>query len=218
MSGRWDTKKLPHKGWECVGVTDLGDSGQMDESDYATCEMCQNERIRYVHTMKHPKVEEPIDVGCICASKMSSDYVGPKNRERVLRNKASRKSRWLTRKWRKSAKGNHCLNVDGANLGVDRSRRGWGYRLDDRFSTSAYATSDEAKLALFEAHWAQIQSEVKSWNDQPIRAYTESVPLLNPSPGAFAPPSPQRGGPTSISICAAARPTLIFAARAERLR
>lgn len=65
---------------------------------YATCQMCGNEKIRYVHIMKHPDLDENFDVGCVCAEKMSSDYEGPKRREAKLRNRAARRTRWLQRK------------------------------------------------------------------------------------------------------------------------
>lgn len=49
---RWDQPGVPHKGWHCVDVVDLrADGGPADEIDYATCQMCGNEKIRYVHVM-----------------------------------------------------------------------------------------------------------------------------------------------------------------------
>ena len=60
MSGsRWDQPGVPHKGWHCVDVVDLRANGERaDDTDYATCQMCGNEKIRYVHIMEHPDVEE----------------------------------------------------------------------------------------------------------------------------------------------------------------
>jgi hypothetical protein len=111
MSGnRWGQPGVPHKGWHCVDVVDLRADGESaDETDYATCQMCGNEKIRYVHIMEHPDLDENFDVGCVCAEKMSGDYEGPKRREAKLRNRAARRTRWLQRKWRVSAKGNSPL-------------------------------------------------------------------------------------------------------------
>lgn len=148
---RWDKKGLPHKGWRCDDVIDLGGDGPMDDDDYATCEMCDKERIRYVHVMSHPRVPKSIDVGCVCAGKMSGDYEGARQRERVLRNKAARRSNWLKRNWRVSAKGNPYLNIDDFNIGVHKSGAKWGYRIGKTFSADRFPTEDEAKLALFEA-------------------------------------------------------------------
>lgn len=91
------------------------------------------------------------DVGCICAEKMSDDYIGPKAREGDLRNRAARRTRWLTRKWRRSVKGNSYINVEGCNLLVySTSTKCWGFKIGARFSRLTYATADEAKLAMFD--------------------------------------------------------------------
>ncbi|WP_047835787.1 MULTISPECIES: hypothetical protein [unclassified Cupriavidus] len=166
MSGsRWDQPGVPHKGWHCVDVVDLRADGEpADDTDYATCQMCGNEKIRYVHIMEHPDVEEALDVGCVCAEKMSDDYDGPKRREARLRNRASRRTRWLHRKWRVSAKGNSFLNVDGRNLVVYPTKTGrWGYKIGDRFGPKTYPTVREAKLALFDDFWAATQDNDQLW-------------------------------------------------------
>ena len=47
---RWDNPGIPHKGWTLVGCVDLGEGVYGDdEIEYETCEMCHNEKIRYVH-------------------------------------------------------------------------------------------------------------------------------------------------------------------------
>jgi len=156
---RWDKVGIPHKGWTCIDVVDLrGDGSDADETSYETCQMCGHEKIRFVHVMEHTDQEDSLRVGCVCAEKMSGDYVGPKQREAKLRNRAARRTRWLQRKWRVSAKGNSFMNVDGYNLGVhmNQSKR-WGYRIDSRFGMKTFATKDEAKLALFDDFWATTE-------------------------------------------------------------
>jgi hypothetical protein len=159
-ANRWDQSGTPHKGWLCVDVIDLRSDGEpADETDYAICQMCGNEKIRYVHVMKHSNFEEQLNVGCVCAEKMSGDYVGPKRRETKLQNRSIRRTRWLTRKWRVSGKGNSFLNVDGYNIGVHQNKTGrWGYRINDRFSTKTHPSKDEAKLALFDEFWAMTNN------------------------------------------------------------
>ena len=45
----WDVKGVPHKGWKCEGVIDVGDgASSSDEIEYEQCEMCGNEKIRYL--------------------------------------------------------------------------------------------------------------------------------------------------------------------------
>lgn len=147
---RWDQEGLPHKGWAEQKTIDLNPDGRADEAAYETCEMCGNERIRFVHVMVHDAVPGPLRVGSVCAGKMTDDYEAARRREERLRSRAGRQKRWLSRAWRQSQKGNPFINVDGHNVGIHRTRGGWGYRIDDRFGTRSFASSDEAKLALFD--------------------------------------------------------------------
>lgn len=148
MSGLWDQSGIPHKNWVCVDVEDLN-------SATGTCEMCGREEIRFVHYMEHPEYHQHLCVGCVCAEKMSDDYVNPRLREQKLKNKISRRSRWLTRKWRISRQGNPFLNIDGKNITVFQYNNGykkgkWGYKIDYSFVPKAYNTESEAKIAAFE--------------------------------------------------------------------
>jgi hypothetical protein len=45
MVGKWSQAGVPHRGWSCVGVEDLG-------APEATCEMCETQKIRYVHPVR----------------------------------------------------------------------------------------------------------------------------------------------------------------------
>jgi hypothetical protein len=67
---RWNRKGVPHKDWEYVEASDLRDEG-CEPSDYATCEMCGREGIRFVYKMAHPDYSGLLSVGGTCASKMS---------------------------------------------------------------------------------------------------------------------------------------------------
>lgn len=148
--GKWSQPNVPHKGWICVDVEDLG-------SPDSVCEMCEIQEIRYVHHMQHSDFAGDLGVGCVCAEYMEGDYVAPRRRESVLRNAAQRKRRWLVRKWRVSANGNFFLNADGFNVTIYKKANGkWGGRLEDRESGNAhlsrkeYPTEDTAKLAAFD--------------------------------------------------------------------
>lgn len=148
--GKWSQPNVPHKGWSCIDVEDLS-------SPDAICEMCETQEIRYVHFMKHPDYEGTLGVGCVCAEHMEEDYEAPRRRERLLRNSANRKRRWLARKWRTSKHGNSYLNTDGFNITVFMKDNGtWGGVLTDRKTNQSipskriYATEDKAKLAAFD--------------------------------------------------------------------
>lgn len=165
IGSRWNQLGVPHKGWHCVNVIDLRAGGPGDVSEYATCQMCGNEKIRYVHIMEHSDVEDPFEVGCVCAEKMSDDYEGPRRRENRLKNRAARRTRWLQRTWRVSAKGNSYLNVEGHNLVVYPTRTNrWGYKFGNQFGARTYSTADEAKLALFDDFWTQTQDDDRLWS------------------------------------------------------
>lgn len=146
MSGLWEQPGVPHRGWIAIEVYDLGDLG-------AICEMCEVQEIRYVHVMKHPDHPD-LEVGCICAEHMSGDYVGPRRREADLKNRANRRKKWLSRRWKESRSGNFFLNLGGRNLGVfaDPYTEGaWKWRIGSRFDRRPHPSLDAAKLALFDA-------------------------------------------------------------------
>jgi hypothetical protein len=146
----WSEPGFPHRGWSCIGVTDL--KADDPDSELGTCEACGREQIRFVHTMRHPEWGDDVEAGCVCAEKLSEDYTGPREREKRLINRASRRARWLTRKWRRSNAGNLFLNSEGVNVGINPSRYGgYSWRMGGDFSKEAYDTVDEAKLKLFDA-------------------------------------------------------------------
>ena len=45
--GKWSQPGVPHKGWSCDHVVDLG------IYERAICEMCEKQEIRFVHSMSH---------------------------------------------------------------------------------------------------------------------------------------------------------------------
>ena len=59
----WDVKGIPHKGWTLNNVVDVREDNQpKEETVYQTCEMCGNEKIRYVHILSHREVNFEISV------------------------------------------------------------------------------------------------------------------------------------------------------------
>ncbi|TIS62315.1 MAG: hypothetical protein E5W92_31670 [Mesorhizobium sp.] len=121
------------------------------------CQMCGREEIRYVHHMSHAHYPEGLDVGFVCAEKMEDDYVNPRRREQDLKNVASRRKRWLTRKWKISRSGNPFIKTDGFHIVVYPLGDGsWGGKITDLRSdhvvtnTRRYADADKAKLGAFD--------------------------------------------------------------------
>ncbi len=149
--GKWSDSGVPHRGWRCIDFEDLGNID-------AVCEMCKIQEIRYVYYMQHSNYDDVLRVGCMCAERMEGDYVNPRKREHALKNANQRRRRWLTRKWRVSAKGNPFLNTDGFNITVYQKPDGlWAGRIEDRLtgqskkSRRQYQTEDQAKFAAFDA-------------------------------------------------------------------
>ncbi len=149
MTGKWSEPGTPHKGWTCVDVDDLGEPSEI-------CEMCEIQEIRYVHIMEHPDYPGDIRAGCVCAGHMEEDYLAPRVRERRIRNRAERRKKWLSRRWRRSAKGNAYLNVQGYNITIYRRGDAWSGRILNRETGHEirarrhYPTEDAAKLAAFD--------------------------------------------------------------------
>jgi hypothetical protein len=51
--GKWSQSGVPHKGWLCIEIEDLG-------SPDLTCEMCESREIRYVHHMQHDSYQSAV--------------------------------------------------------------------------------------------------------------------------------------------------------------
>lgn len=147
--GKWSAPGVPHRGWMCVGMEDLG-------RPVGTCEMCEAQLIRYAHQMEHPDFPGTLTVGCVCAGHMEGDLEGARARDRTLTLRAGRRRRWLTRKWRVSDRGNEWIKADGYHVVVYPRGSGWAATVREvegdfeRASTRYYATSDEVKLAAFD--------------------------------------------------------------------
>ena len=130
------------------------DDESADEANYETCEMCGNERIRFVHLMRHPEHSTELRVGCTCAEKMSGDYATPKEREKGLRSRAARREKWLARKWKTSRKGHPWLKSGAFHIVVClEGKQTTCYRLfiNERRGQRIYDSENAAKLAAFDA-------------------------------------------------------------------
>ena len=124
---RWDNPGVPHKGWTLVDYIDIREDAVDDDFEYETCEMCHNERIRYVHILSHPDYEGEIRVGCDCACKMTEDYVTHPEHERQMKNRAARRNNFLKQEWQKNSKGNWVLRYKGERITAIRRNGNYGF-------------------------------------------------------------------------------------------
>ena len=140
----WKRAAVPHSGWSCTGITDLG-------APVGVCEMCGEQIIRYVHHMTHPHYH-PLGVGCVCAGKMEGDVVAARTREREFKKRQARMDTFLGREWKLSRNGNRHLTVRGHMIVLykDRERSVWRYAIDREFRPVSYPTREEAVRSVFE--------------------------------------------------------------------
>lgn len=120
--GKWAQRGVPHKGWSCISTRDLHEEGE----DYATCEMCESQTIRYVHTMVHADYPEALDCGCDCAGYMEGSVERARERDAGMKRRSARRQKFPDRKgWKTSAKGNPRIVVDGYNCVIRKGRGGY---------------------------------------------------------------------------------------------
>ena len=142
----WKHDEVPHFGWNCVGVEDLG-------APVGICEMCGYQIIRYAHQMVHPKYRS-LSVGCICAGKMEGNVDEAKRREAEFKNRQTRRINFFKRKWKQSKKGNEYLKIDGHIVVLYKFTKGnesWKYSIDNEFCNTVYTTRDRALSGAFES-------------------------------------------------------------------
>lgn len=148
--GKWSQSGVPHKGWNCENVEDLG-------APDARCEMCESSDIRYVHYMSNPRYPETLACGAICAGHMEGDLAGAEVRDKTMKSNARRRSAFPNRKsWRLNSNGNWVLKADGFRITVFRKGMMWGGAINQliptrsAFTRERFATAHEAKLASFD--------------------------------------------------------------------
>lgn len=106
--GKWSVAGVPHKGWICVDIEDLGEPS-------SECEMCESQTIRYVHHMQHPDYPGVLQVSCVCAGHMEGNLAASRARklheepswkkkslnftglENISQRQSSHQGRWLSR-------------------------------------------------------------------------------------------------------------------------
>lgn len=159
MTGKWSASGVPHKGWACVEIEDLG------RRETITCQMCESQEIRFVHFMTHPDYDGELACGCDCASKMEVDSSAAPARDRKLKSRARRKKAWpILKAWQRSQKGNLTILKSGIRVTVFPRDGGFAAVVsslqDDfkKFSRRTYPTEAAAQLASFEVFAEQSEN------------------------------------------------------------
>ena len=152
MANYWKQPGIPRKGWTLLDVIDIREDDQSEnDTDYETCMMCGNEKIRYVHVVEHSEVSSEFRVGCSCAGKMTEDYVNPARREKEIRNRSSRLLNWTKKQWKKSKNGTYYLEVEERLLLIfqDKKTSKYKVKIGDKFGKKAFDKIEKAKVAVF---------------------------------------------------------------------
>jgi hypothetical protein len=98
----------PPANWRVVDVIDSAESG-IQRSEFPGCERCRKERIRFVHILQHNSTGENWRVGSECSQLLTSNSVMVGHLERLARNTAASKARFLQpARWQALAGGNIC--------------------------------------------------------------------------------------------------------------
>ena len=147
--GKWSKRGVPHLGWQCVEIEDLGEPS-------LTCEMCESQEIRYVHHMHHEDYPDVLACGCVCAGYMEGNLAAAKGRDGVMQSRAAKRKRWRSRSWKVSRKGNDWIKADGYIVTIFRRGIAWAASVKaedesfDQFIRRSYRTPEAAKLAAFD--------------------------------------------------------------------
>ncbi len=142
----WKRDDVPHSGWSCVDVADLGEP-------VGICQMCGYQIIRYAHQMEHPDYHN-LSVGCICAGKMEGDIANARRRESEFKKKQTRRKNFFQKDWKRSQKGNEYVKAYGHVIVLCHNAKagnGWKYSIDNEFCKTPYLTREQAVAGAFEA-------------------------------------------------------------------
>jgi hypothetical protein len=149
--GKWAKTVVPLGGWRCTRIV------AREHRDH-TCDMCEAQYIQYVHWMEHDDYPHVLKVGCYCAGRLELDRHGAEDRERMMKNRAARRAKWLTRRWKVSRKGNAWLRTAGYCITVWPRGTGWSFTIAPEDAAThhegtTFSTVDQAKLAAFDFIW-----------------------------------------------------------------
>jgi hypothetical protein len=149
--GKWGRAGVPHKGWECVNVEDLGEPSQI-------CEMCEVMEIRYVQYMRHPNYPDLLACGLVCAGHMSEDLTGAANRDKTLRSNSRKRKTFADRAaWYINRNGNPQLKDGSFRITMFKAPNGlWKGVVNNApinrsyFTRDLFESLDDAKRAAFD--------------------------------------------------------------------
>jgi hypothetical protein len=142
--GKWSDEGVPHRGWNYVDYDYVGD-------DKITCEMCEFQDISHVHIVEHPDYPSRLRVGCVCAEKLTEDYLTARGNEKAQKAKLRRRRTLAKKIWSVSAGGNPTIIIDSVRYTVFQRNGGWKASL-----------SEYGEPAIFYEHVWPTEADAKS--------------------------------------------------------
>ena len=175
MAGKWENPNIPHEGWECIDIEDLG-------SRVTVCQMCEKETIRYAHYMRHSDCQGLLIVGCVCAGRMEGNLQDAQRRDAFMKSRMNKRKNWLGRKWKVSQKGNHYIKSDGFVVVMKQKKNGVWFAFvqsEDgsfkKWSSQKNANENKMKLAAFDC-LTNVLAEKEIAAPHPEYMLAEKVP------------------------------------------
>ncbi|MGV8830443.1 MAG: hypothetical protein ACOH2N_00585 [Devosia sp.] len=148
--GKWSEPGVPHKGWTCINVEDLGEPLQR-------CEMCESVDVRHVQYMTHPSYPGTLACGVICAGHMEQNLERAHGRDQTMKSSARRRKAFPDRKgWYENRNGNPQIKLDGCRVTMFNRGGGWKSVVhhlrtgNEAFTRDRIQDIDEAKRAAFD--------------------------------------------------------------------
>jgi hypothetical protein len=142
-----DRTGIPHSGWILEGVIDLT---PQTLDDYASCEWCGKERIRFVHQLSHPSHFEELAVGCICSGRLTNDIAAAKQAEKTARNLSAQRQRFQKRKWKTTRYGARTILLNSRRVTVAKKSGGFRLWIGGQEGRRIYTSEIAAMLAAFD--------------------------------------------------------------------
>ncbi len=141
-TGKWRDPGVPHKGWTYLGCEDSGSLSM-------TCEMCEKEEIRHIHTVSHPDYPADLRVGCVCAENLTEDYAAPRAAEAAVKRHRTRLKTFLERGWRPGRHGSFWRAWKGRRVLVAPRAGGWIALVDGEGGRKLFPARADAGAAVF---------------------------------------------------------------------
>ncbi|QRY68214.1 hypothetical protein JVX98_07975 [Ensifer sp. PDNC004] len=148
--GKWSQAGVPHKGWTCINVEDLGEPSMR-------CQMCEAAEIRYVHYMTHPQYPDALSCGAVCAGHLEEDLLRAEERDKSMRSTAGKRKRFPLRSgWALNRSSNPQITVEGFRVTMFSKGGFWKGVIHDKVTNQTYFTRDRfhdlhaAKMAAFD--------------------------------------------------------------------